>query len=93
MNTGFKKRDKNLKLSEAEIEAKTEAFANKADADLVEVAEKNLDKTAQRDIRFTVRMNEFEQQQLEKICAATGFNKVVAIRQALREYANKVCPE
>lgn len=93
MNTGFKKRDKNLKLSEAEIEAKTEAFANKADADLVEVAEKNLDKTAQRDIRFTVRMNEFEQQQLEKICVATGFNKVVAIRQALREYANKVCPE
>jgi len=93
MNTGFKKRDKNLKLSEAEIEARTEAFANKADADLVEVAEKNLDKTAQRDIRFTVRMNEFEQQQLEKICAATGFNKVVAIRQALREYANKVCPE
>ncbi len=93
MNTGFKKRDKNLKLSEAEIEAKTEEFANKADASLVEVAEKNLDKTAQRDIRFTVRMNEFEQQQLEKICAATGFNKVVAIRQALREYANKVCPE
>jgi hypothetical protein len=93
MNTGFKKREKSLKLSEAEIEAKTEAFANKADADLVEVAEKNLDKTAQRDIRFTVRMNEFEQQQLEKICAATGFNKVVAIRQALREYANKVCPE
>jgi len=93
MSTGFKKRDKNLKLSEAEIEAKTEEFANKADADLVEVAVKNLDKTAQREIRFTVRMNEFEYQQLEKICAATGFNKVVAIRQALKEYANKVCPE
>ena len=93
MSTGFKKRDKNLKLSEAEIEAKTEEFANKADADLVEVAVKNLDKTAQREIRFTVRMNEFEHQQLEKICAATGFNKVVAIRQALKEYANKVCSE
>jgi len=93
MSTGFKKRDKNLKLSEAEIEAKTEEFASKADADLVEVAVKNLDKTAQREIRFTVRMNEFEYQQLEQVCAATGFNKVVAIRQALKEYANKVCPE
>jgi hypothetical protein len=93
MSEGFKKRVVKSQLSEAEIEAKTAEFASKADTDPVKVAVKNLDKTAQREIRFTVRMNEYEQEQLEKICAATGFNKVVAVRQALKEYANKVCTE
>ena len=94
MNDGFKRREKKLPLSEAEIEAKTAEFANKADAP-IEVDTNTIfkSKTAQRDIRFTVRMNEAELEQLEKICVATGLNKVVAVRQALREYAKKVIAE
>lgn len=90
MSEGFKKRVKKSPLSEAEIEAKTAEFANKADAG-TEVLETK--KSAQRDIRFTVRMNKSELEQLEKICDATGLNKVVAVRQALREYAKKVITE
>ena len=90
MSEGFKKRAIKKQLTEAEIEARTEEFASKADADETNIASKKLDTTAQREIRFTVRMNEYEFAQLEKICAATGFNKVVAVRQALRDYANKV---
>jgi len=93
MSEGFKKRGVKKQLSEAEIEARTEEFASKADADKISDEPKKLDTTAQRDIRFTVRMNEYELAQLEKICAATGFNKVVAVRQALRDYANKVVIE
>jgi hypothetical protein len=94
MNDGFKRRGKKSPLSEAEIEAKTAEFASKADAP-TEVDTKTAfkSKTAQRDIRFTVRMNEAELEQLEKICIATGLNKVVAVRQALREYAKKIITE
>lgn len=90
MSEGFKKRVKKSPLSEAEIEAKTAEFANKADAGTDALETK---KSAQRDIRFTVRMNKSELEQLEKICDATGLNKVVAVRQALREYAKKVITE
>lgn len=93
MSDGFKRRIKKLPLSETEIEAKTAEFASKADADVLNVEIQKAAKSTQRDIRFTVRMNEFEQEQLEKICAATGLNKVVAVRQALREYAKKVITE
>lgn len=92
MNDGFKRREKKSPLSEAEIEAKTAKFASKADT-YIDVKKTFESKTAQRDIRFTVRMNGAELEQLEKICAATGLNKVVAVRQALREYAKKIITE
>ena len=90
MSEGFKKIVPKKPLSEAEIEAKTAEFASKADVQPLSTPAQTAIKNPERSIRFTVRMNEDELLQLEKICAATGFNKVVAVRQALRDYALKV---
>ena len=89
MSDGFKRREKKPVLSEAEIEAKTIEFANKAEA----ISTDKPTKSTQRDIRFTVRMNADELEQLDKICQITGLNKVVTVRLALREYAKKIIAE
>lgn len=88
MSEGFKKRNVKPQLSEAEMKEKTENFANKADTDPEKTNTHY--KTTQRNIRFTVRMNESELKELEKICEATGCNKVVAVRQALKAYAKNL---
>lgn len=90
MNSGFKRRENKQTLIDNNLEAKVEAFAEKAD-DLKKTAvtSKN-DPNAPREIRFTVRLNEYEFKILEDIHRATGLNKVMVTRQAIRDYASKV---
>ena len=66
MNSGFKRREKKQELTENEIEAKTETFAEKADSidkNIGSLSKKN--PNAPREIRFTVRLNEYEFKILE----------------------------
>ena len=91
MNSGFKRRENKQTLTENDLEAKVEAFAEKAD-DIKKSAvipQKN-NPNAPREIRFTVRLNEYEFKILEDIHRATGLNKVMVTRQALRDYASKI---
>lgn len=92
--TGFKHRGAKKILSESEIEQKTAAFADKADAvNAEETASPKKAKNAKRETRFTVRVNDYELQQLEALSEATGLNKVMVIRQAIRDYAARVIPD
>jgi len=91
VNSGFKRREKKQELTENEIEAKTETFAEKADSidkNIGSLSKKN--PNAPREIRFTVRLNEYEFKILDDIHRATGLNKVMVTRQALRDYATKI---
>ena len=90
MNSGFKRREKKQELSENEIEAKTETFAEKADAINKNIESSKKNPNAPREIRFTVRLNEYEFKILDDIHRATGLNKVMVTRQALRDYAAKI---
>ena len=96
MNSGFKRREKKQELNEDDIEQKTEAFADKAES----INEKKKssskiepDPNAPREIRFTVRLNEYEFKILDDIHRITGLNKVIVTRQALRDYAAKILPK
>jgi hypothetical protein len=90
VNSGFKRREKKQELSENEIEAKTETFAEKADTINKNIESSKKNPNAPREIRFTVRLNEYEFKILDDIHRATGLNKVMVTRQALRDYAAKI---